>query len=158
MKPADARASVKVAVSPADAFAVFTEEIDRWWRRGPRYRHGRGILAIEKGVGGRVFESFERDGQTVVVPLGHITVWEPPARFVYLWRNATFREDQETEVEVVFAPSGDGTLVTVTHRGWDAIPADHPARHGQDNATFCRGLGLFWGELLSALREQIARR
>lgn len=158
MKPADARASVKVAVSPADAFAVFTEEIDRWWRRGPRYRHGRGILAIEKGVGGRVFESFERDGQTVVVSLGRITVWEPPARFVYLWRNATFREDQETEVEVTFAPSGDGTLVTVTHRGWDAIPADHPARHGQDNQAFCRGLGLFWGELLSALREEIARR
>ncbi len=151
MKPADARASVKVAVSPADAFAVFTEEIDRWWRRGPRYRHGRGILAIEKGVGGRVFESFERDGQTVVVPLGHITVWEPPARFVYLWRNATFREDQETEVEVVFAPSGDGTLVTVTHRA----PPPTPARQHQRSAEASL---LYWGELLSALREEIARR
>ncbi len=158
MKPVDARASVRVAVGPADAFAVFTEEIDRWWRRGPRYRHGRGILALEGGVGGRVFESFERDGQTVVLPLGRITVWEPPSRFVWLWRNATFREDQETEVEVTFVPSGDGTLVTVTHRGWDSIPDDHPARHGQQNQAFCRGLGLFWGELLTALREAIARR
>src|SRR5205807_9172889 len=27
-----------VAVDPATAFTVFTEDIDRWWRRSPRYR------------------------------------------------------------------------------------------------------------------------
>ncbi len=25
-----------VAVDPATAFAVFTEEVDAWWRHGPR--------------------------------------------------------------------------------------------------------------------------
>src|SRR5205807_4756936 len=28
-------ATVEVAVDPATAFEVFTEEIDRWWRPGP---------------------------------------------------------------------------------------------------------------------------
>jgi hypothetical protein len=34
------RVSVSVAVPPAAAFEIFTQEIDRWWRRGPRFRRG----------------------------------------------------------------------------------------------------------------------
>ena len=33
-----ARVSVLVRVPPEQAFRVFTEEIDAWWRRGPEYR------------------------------------------------------------------------------------------------------------------------
>ncbi len=33
-----ARVSVFVAVTPEDAFDVFTNEIDLWWREGPRFR------------------------------------------------------------------------------------------------------------------------
>ena len=32
--------TVRVDVEPAVAFAVFTEDIDLWWRRGPAYRIG----------------------------------------------------------------------------------------------------------------------
>jgi hypothetical protein len=50
-------------------------------------------------------------------------------------------------------PPGDGTLVTVHHRGWSALPEDHPARHGLTGAAFARMVGLWWGDLLTALRE-----
>jgi len=36
-----ARATTFVAVDPADAFEVFTSEIDQWWGRGPRFRFGK---------------------------------------------------------------------------------------------------------------------
>jgi hypothetical protein len=37
-----ATVSVLVRVEPSRAFAVFTEEIDGWWRRGLKYRVGGG--------------------------------------------------------------------------------------------------------------------
>ena len=33
-----AKVSVLVDVPPAEAFAMFTDEIDEWWRTGPAYR------------------------------------------------------------------------------------------------------------------------
>jgi hypothetical protein len=33
-----ATVSVSVAVPQALAFEVFTREVDRWWRQGPRFR------------------------------------------------------------------------------------------------------------------------
>jgi hypothetical protein len=59
---------------------------------------------------------------------------------------------------VSFAPSASGTLVTVTHRGWSRIRPDHPVRHGQDVPAFLRMLGLWWGDLVNALREHAVER
>ena len=50
-----------------------------------------------------------------------------------------------------------GTLVTVRHGGWTALRDDHPARHGLKGAAFSRMIGLWWGELLTSLREHAAR-
>ena len=53
-----ARVSVSVAVPPAVAFEIFTNDIDRWWRRGMKFRHaGRhsGVIRLEPGIGGRLF-------------------------------------------------------------------------------------------------------
>ncbi len=151
-----ARVSVRVGV-PADvAFRVFTEEIDRWWRSGMKYRiggKGRSVLHLEPGVGGRLFESFETASGTRVFETGRVKVWEPPARLVFELRATNFAPDEKTEVEVSFEPSASGTLVTVTHRGWSRIRPDHPARHGQDVPEFLRRLGLWWGDLVSSLRE-----
>jgi hypothetical protein len=76
-----ASVTISVAVAPELAFALFTEEIDRWWRRGPRFRNApgeRGFIRIEPGVGGRVFESFG-DGQGErVVEIGRTLAWDPP--------------------------------------------------------------------------------
>jgi uncharacterized protein YndB with AHSA1/START domain len=153
-----ARVSVLVAVSPEAAFRVFTEEIDQWWRRGPKYRVAgarRGFIRIEPGVGGRLFESFESGAETRVVETGRVTAWEPPARLVFEWRSVTFAPSETTEVEVTFEPSPSGALVTVTHRGWSRIRPDHPVRHGLEIAAFIRMMGLWWGDLLSSMREHI---
>lgn len=152
-----AKVSVHVRVPQAVAFRAFTEEIDQWWRRGLKYRVGRkgaGILHLEAGVGGRLFESFE-DGR--VVQTGGVTVWEPPSRLVFEWRAVNFQPSEKTEVEVRFEARATGTLVTVIHRGWAKIRPDHPARHHLDVVPFLRMMGLWWGDLMSSFREHLAR-
>jgi uncharacterized protein YndB with AHSA1/START domain len=158
---AQATVSVTVAVPPAVAFEVFTAEIDRWWRRGPKYRHAKGasgLLRIEPGVGGRVFESFGPEEKPTVVDVGRVTTWEPPRRLAFDWRNATFAVDEWTRVEVAFEDLGERTLVTVRHSGWEKLRPDHPARHGLADVAFARELALFWGDLMTSLREHAAEK
>jgi uncharacterized protein YndB with AHSA1/START domain len=152
-----ARVSVTVAVAPPLAFELFTEEIDRWWRRGPKFRHGgRGFLRIEPRAGGRLFESIDTEGGPHVIEVGSVRIWEPPRRLSFSWRNANFAAHELTEVEVEFAPAATGTLITVTHSGLSALRSDHPARHGLQGAAFSRMFGLWWGEQMSSLRELCA--
>jgi uncharacterized protein YndB with AHSA1/START domain len=156
-----AQVSVTVAVEPAEAFKIFTEEIDLWWRRGPRYRlAGRrpGSLCFEPGVNGRLFESFETPSGNVVHEAGRVLVWDPPSRLVFTWRNVNFLAGESTEVDVCFDAVGAGTCVTVQHRGWSAIPPGHPARHGLEGAAFSRMMGLWWSDLMTALREFVDLR
>lgn len=157
MIPGDqARVTVTVAAAPAEAFRLFTEEVDLWWRRGLKYRHfagDRALVAIEPRVGGRVFEQLGPDGPVHV--LGEVLAWQPGERLVFEWRLANFAPGERTEVEVLFAEAGeDRCRVTVTHRGWAAIRPDHPVRHGQPVAAFIRGMGLWWGEQLSVYRQR----
>ena len=152
-----ARVTVGVAVPPPEAFRIFTEEIELWWRRGPRFRNARGdrgFIRIEPGVGGRVFESFDSGSGERVIEIGRTQVWDPPKRLLFEWRNVNFAPAEHTEVEVRFQQSPSGTRVTVVHRGWSKLRFDHPARHGLSGAEFTRMIGLWWGELLSSLREQ----
>ncbi len=158
-RPGDqARASVLVAVAPDEAFRLFTAEIDRWWRRGLRYRvgAGRSVLVLEPKVGGRLLESIDSAAGPTVIETGRIRLWDPPRRLVFSWRAVNFASDETTEVEVAFAPSASGTTVTVTHRGWAALRPDHPVRHGADVVGFSGAMGMWWGDLLSALRERAA--
>ena len=153
-----ARVSVLVAVEPQAAFRLFTEEIDRWWRRGLKYRLAgkrRGIIHLEPRVGGRLFESFDTPSGARVVETGRVTAWEPPARLAFEWRPANFAPAEKTEVEVLFQPGQSGTLVTVTHRGWSAIRPDHPARHGLQGPAFIRQVGMWWADQMSSLRESV---
>lgn len=150
-----ARVTVAVAVPPALAFEIFTQEIDLWWRRGPQYRQlggERALMAIEPRTGGRVFEQAGPDGP--VRDVGRVLVWQPPERLVFEWRAANFAPAERTEVEVRFEPATAGTLVTVTHRGWAAVRADHPVRHGQPVPAFIARMGRWWGALLMAYRAQ----
>jgi uncharacterized protein YndB with AHSA1/START domain len=150
-----ARVSVAVEVPPAAAFAIFTEDIDRWWRRGLKYRHSAsssGFIRLEPQLNGRLYESFDAPDSAHVIEVGRVRVWEPPYRLAFTWRNSNYADGEQTDVEVIFAPSASGTLVTVTHRGLATLRADHPARHGNQGAAFSRMMGLWWGEQMSALR------
>jgi mannose-6-phosphate isomerase-like protein (cupin superfamily) len=118
-------ASVEVAADPATAFAMFTEEIGRWWRPGPIswYDSARAIgIRFEPGVGGRWLEIYDRDGADVL-EIGRVTVWEPGARLVLLYHDGGYALDG-TEVEVRFAAIEGGTRVTLEHRGWEKLAAD----------------------------------
>ena len=150
-----ARVSVSVALPRPAVFEIFTSEIDLWWRRGPKFRHAGitgGIVHLEPRQGGRLFESIDAaDGQRVF-EIGTVSVWDPPCRLVFSWRNENFAPHEVTEVEVCFADNGGSTLVEVTHRGWCSIPAGHPARHGLEPGPFARMIGLWWGEQMPSLR------
>jgi uncharacterized protein YndB with AHSA1/START domain len=56
-----------------------------------------------------------------------VLVWEPPYRLAYLWHLRFDRADA-TEVEVTFAAAGDGTAVSIVHRGWERLGAKGPER------------------------------
>ncbi|HET7501694.1 MAG TPA: SRPBCC domain-containing protein [Kofleriaceae bacterium] len=156
--PADkVTVTVFVEISPADAFAVFTGEIDQWWRRGPAYRvAGKrpGVLHLEPKLGGRLFEEYHEGA--AVHEVGTITAWDPPIHLAFEWRSITFVPGEVTRVDVRFVGVGHGTRVTLEHRGWSRIRDDHPVRHGKAASAFLADLGRWWGALLSSLREHTA--
>lgn len=156
-----AAATVYVAVAIEDAFAVFTEEIDLWWRRGRKFRNAGkrvGQLHFEPWLGGRLFETVELGAGPRSFPIGEVVVWEPPSRLALTWRAVNFKAHESTLVEVSFTTRGEGTMVRVDHSGWSEIPDGHPARHGLRISDFARMNGMWWGELLSALREYVVDR
>ena len=153
--------SVTVSTDPATAFVLFTEDIDLWWRRGPKFRiAGKqpGVLRFEPRLGGRLLEEFESPSGPEVFTTGTITEWQPPARFRFEWRGVNFAPGESTQVDVVFEAVPTGTRVTVRHSGWTALPPDHPVRHGQQGPAFIRTMGLWWGDLMTSFREFVAAR
>jgi uncharacterized protein YndB with AHSA1/START domain len=155
VKPADSvTVTTLVAVDPATAFEVFTEEVDAWWKRGPRFRFspGRnGTMRFEPGVGGRLVEIYD-EATNDVFEVGRVLVWEPAARLVFEWRGRTFEPGQKTEVEIRFEQVTRGTRVTLEHRGWAALPPEHPVRHGLAGEAFTHLIGVWWADLLVAAR------
>lgn len=154
--PADrVRVQTHVRAPPDRVFRVFTEDIDRWWGRGPAYRAlGKrgGVLLLEPFVGGRLFESLGTDDGPAVVT-GRVTVFEPPTHLAFDWRAVPFAPDEWTTVDIRFDPTDTGTRITLVHAGWSGIRPDHPARHGQPAGPFLRALGQWWAGLLGSVRE-----
>lgn len=146
--------ALRVKASPARAFEAFTAEIGQWWRANALFAftpREPGVLSfdgqdrlIETRAGGKVFE------------VGRVSVWEPGARLVVGWRQATFTPDMATEVEVTFEPVGEAeTRITVTHTGWDTVPRPHAAKHGFPETVFLARHGEWWRGLLGALKGYV---
>lgn len=156
MKSEVARVTTYVEVSPKDAFEVFTDEVDLWWRRGPRFRSGGpdSELSFERDETGR--RLIER-GLEGVFEIGRVQVWEPGKRLLLEYRLRNFAPNERTEVEVRFEEHGRGTRVVLEHRGWEALRADHPARHGLSGEAFSSMIGLHWGDIITGFR-QFARK
>ncbi len=124
--------AVEVAVDPAAAFEIFTDEIGRWWRPGPlnwNYADRAIGMRIEPGVGGRWIEVHD-DSTGEGFEHGRVLVWEPGRRLVLRYEDRGHDIDG-TEVEVRFEPVEGGTRVTLEHRGWDRVAADLAARKVQ---------------------------
>lgn len=145
--------ALRVRASPERAFAAFVGDIGVWWRANPLFAftpRDPGVLAFEPGEGGRLTTTL---ASGKVFEIGRIRAWEPPRRLVFGWRQATFAENQDTEVEVRFDVVGDETRVTVEHAGWDSVPAAHVARHGFANAVFLTRHGEWWRSLLGSYKN-----
>ncbi|MFI6317422.1 SRPBCC domain-containing protein [Nonomuraea sp. NPDC050556] len=112
------QATVTVPVDQQTAFAVFTAEIDAWYVRGPH-----SWVDQAKAVGIRFVDGYLRelwsDGGHVDV--GRVIAWEPPHRLA--WADL-LNDGAAMEIEVVFTPDGDGTSVTLEHRGLDTLPPE----------------------------------
>ena len=74
------RALTTVPLSPDETFSLFTQEVDTWWRRGPRFRAAidgkQGVMRFEPGEGGRLLEVYD-DASSEHFELGRILAWEP---------------------------------------------------------------------------------
>jgi uncharacterized protein YndB with AHSA1/START domain len=126
------RVSVEVPVEPGVAFAIFTEEIGRWWRPGPinwNYADRAVGMRIEPGVGGRWIEVHdEATGEGF--EHGRVLVWEPGERLVLRYEDRGHDIDG-TEVHLAFERVEGGTRVTLEHRGWERLAADLAERKMQ---------------------------
>jgi uncharacterized protein YndB with AHSA1/START domain len=149
--------SIRVGATPERAFVAFTRDIGLWWRPNALFQftpRDPGVLAFEPGEGGRLIQTL---ASGKVYEIGRVRLWAPPERLVFGWRQATFAPDQDTEVEVRFEALGEETRVTVTHTGWDSVPAGHVARHGFPTPVFLQRHGQWWQSLLSSYNERLSR-
>jgi uncharacterized protein YndB with AHSA1/START domain len=122
--------SIDVAVDPDTAFDVFTNEIDSWYQRGPhswKYPDRAVGIRFEPRVGGRLLEVHDADSGEGFA-FGRVLVWEPGARLVFADLVSSAPPDPVTEVEVRFEAAGEGTRVTLEHRGLDRLPPDVAAQ------------------------------
>lgn len=141
--------SLRVGVSPQDAFDTFTEDIGLWWKPAALFQ------ITPRGDGTLSFDGQARLITTLasgkVYEIGRVTEWSRGVRLAFTWRQATFTPDQVTTVTVTFEPVGSETRVTVEHRGWDTIPQEHVARHGFPLSATQMHLAHHWRTALAAL-------
>ena len=131
--------SVRVPWGVDRAFRRFTDEIGLWW---PRRMHSVGqrdseSVSMEGRVGGRIVERIRGASDAT---WGTITAWEPPHRVAFTWHPGRPPEEAQ-EIEVRFAPDGEGTRLLLVHRGWE--------KFGAMASRARRGYNIGWGYVLA---------
>lgn len=115
---APVKKTLQVNLSVEEAFKLFTEKIYTWW---PLDSHSVGgdnaeSCAIEGKVGGRVYETL-KDGTEAI--WGTVQAFDPPNLFATTWHPGNPSE-LATYLEVRFTPKDGGTMLELTHSGWEA--------------------------------------
>jgi uncharacterized protein YndB with AHSA1/START domain len=143
--------SVVVPLQPDAAFALFTDRFTEWW---PKDSHHvldapAADAFLEPREGGRWYERTE-DGAEC--DWGRVLEIDRPNRLLLAWQLTPKFEfdpdpDAATHVEVTFEPEGDGTRVTLEHRGFDV--------HGDAAAAMRESVGGDggWRQLLELYRQ-----
>lgn len=134
------RREVRVHCDADTAFELFTAHLGAWWPVGTHSVFGaRASVAFEDGV------VVERHGSDRAV-WGTVLRWERPAGFAMTWHPGQGPE-QATEVAVSFEPDGDGTLVKLTHSGWERLADSAVAREEYDGG---------WPHVLAGFGQLVA--
>lgn len=113
-----------VEVDAVHAFEVFTERLGEWW--DPRLTPDPGTFEgadVEEVEGGVV--ALHHDGEDY--PIGEVLEWEIGVRFAMSF-HLSLPRDHPTTLVVDFTPADGGTLVTLTHGGWEADNAASRAK------------------------------
>ncbi len=120
--PAPVVRAAHVRRTPAEAFALFTDEIGAWWPLTTHGLHGSaGSLGFADGL------LVERSLEGAEVVWAEVTAWEPPDRLVLEWHPG--RDAAEaSQVEVSFRGDEHGTRVEIVHRGWERFGDDAERR------------------------------
>jgi uncharacterized protein YndB with AHSA1/START domain len=139
------RKRVRVACPIEHAFRTFTDAIGTWW---PTQTHSMSVRAdgsdppeavvFEPRAGGRVYE-VAKDGREC--DWATILVYEAPRRIVLEWK--VNPAAPPTEVEVAFAPDGDGTVVELEHRGFERYTEEGEATRASYDSGWPGVLRLF---------------
>ena len=144
---------VTVPLDPVEAFRLFTQEVDRWWKHGQAYRFRDKLGSVMRFVGeadGHLVEYFGNGGK--YREIGRITAWEPGRRLAFEWQEPRFKDPVTTDVEVTFVEVPSGTRVTITHSGLDRLVSEHPARHGLADQPFALLRARWWQAHLESLK------
>ena len=131
--------------SAEHAFDVFVDRIAEWWPLVPHSVFGaasRGVV-LEPGVGGRIVETGPAGEESV---WGTLTDWQPRTRLAFTWHPGA-EPGTATWVQVTFTPEGQGSLLTLSHEGWER-PQVTSTREGYD-----RG----WPVVLDAYAGRVIR-
>lgn len=142
---------VAVDAPPARAFDYFTRDIGRWW---PLARFSCGgddavDVAFEPQVGGGLLER-TRDG--ALHRWGTVLAWTPGRHLRFSWHPG--RDDRAAQwVDVAFRPAGRGSVVTLTHGGFDALGP----RAAAVRDDYVNGWPLVFGQRFAGYCNDIAR-
>lgn len=160
--------STTVQAPPAEAFRIFTQEIDSWWLHGPRFRPDKkrlGVLVLEPHEGGRLLERYVADtgneanalaDEGNAFELGRVRSLQAPTDdspgvLALDLGGRSFSPGEATHVHISFHRCDGGTRVDVVHGGWELLDANHPALHGLQGAALTSLYGLWWADLLTSL-------
>lgn len=120
--------TVKVGCTPEQAFRFFTADFGLWWPAAThsvvayasRFKDKPTHVVLEPRVGGRIFER-TRAGEEHT--WGSVLVWQPPTQLAFSFHPGSDPKEAQT-VEVAFSAAPDGTIVVLTHSGWETLGAD----------------------------------
>jgi len=133
--------SRKLAASPERAFAVFVDEIDRWWPRDRTWaKDNLAAMVVEPRYKGRCFER-SKDG--AIAMWGTVLAFDRPQHIVFSWQiepdgRPTENEGASSRVDVRFAAGEPGECnLLIVHRdffrhgeGWEKYREEMAARSG----------------------------
>ena len=128
--------TVEVPLSPEQAFELFTEGLGSWWPHEFSWsQDALEEIGMETAPGGLLYEIGPHGFR---IDWGRVLEWDPPNRVVFSWQISPARVPEPdptkaSEVEIRFEPSGDGSRVELTHRGFE--------RHGDGAAEYAEMMG-----------------
>jgi hypothetical protein len=94
------------------AFDYFTHDIGRWW---PTMSTHSGVCSLERGVGGRIYET---DVDDRIHLWGHIIDWQPPLSLQFAWTRDQ-ADHSDSKVHIEFSSNGTArTRIEFSHGDW----------------------------------------